>query len=111
MIYGDEPLRLHAYTYSPQITAIAQSGNLYFYALNNPVAYWDSSGENSIALTQALEMSGLVVADGPLPIGDIIYGVIVLKALLDDRIQSIDVSTYYPESKTTSTSRGGSGFS
>lgn len=59
MIYGDEPgkinqredaLGLTAYSYTPQITAIMQSGNLYVYGLNNPIMYRDSSG-NEIVLT------------------------------------------------------------
>ena len=54
MIYGDNPqkinerqdaLGLTAYTYVPQISAIMQSGNLYVYAVNNPVLYADGSGE------------------------------------------------------------------
>jgi len=46
MIYGDnpqDPLGLNAYTY-PNINAIQQSGNLYAYALNNPLLYKDPSG-------------------------------------------------------------------
>ena len=54
MIYGDNPqkinerqdaLGLTAYTYVPQISAIMQSGNLYVYCVNSPVAYRDSTGE------------------------------------------------------------------
>ncbi len=56
MIYGDEPqkwnewqgeedpLGLHAYTYKPEATAVAQTGNLYAYGLNNPILYRDSTG-------------------------------------------------------------------
>ena len=56
MIYGDEPqkwnewqgeedaLGLHAYTYKPEATAVAQAGNLYAYGLNNPILYRDSTG-------------------------------------------------------------------
>ncbi len=56
MIYGDElqkwnewqgeedPLNLHAYTYKPEATAVAQAGNLYGYAKGNPVAYIDVNG-------------------------------------------------------------------
>ena len=59
MIYGDNPqkiseredkLGLKAYTMVPQITAVAQSGNLYVYGINNPVTYVDVSGK-SITLT------------------------------------------------------------
>ena len=40
-IYGD-----HA-TNTPDITAIAQSSNLYVYCINNPVRYIDNSGRNA----------------------------------------------------------------
>ena len=54
MIYGDNPQKINerqdaqgltAYTYVPQISAIMQSGNLYVYAVNNPVLYCDPSGD------------------------------------------------------------------
>ncbi|MPM75640.1 hypothetical protein SDC9_122634 [bioreactor metagenome] len=58
MIYGDEPtkwnerkadsndrLGLNAYTYLPDMATIRQSGNLYVYALSNPVVYIDWNGE------------------------------------------------------------------
>lgn len=57
MIYGDEPrkwnelqgeedtLNLHAYTYKPEATAVAQAGNLYAYAAGNPVYWSDSTGQ------------------------------------------------------------------
>ncbi len=57
MIYGDEPqkwnewqgeedtLNLHAYTYKPEATAVAQAGNLYGYAAGNPVKWSDSTGQ------------------------------------------------------------------
>jgi len=53
MIYGDNPqkineredrLGLKSYSYAPQISAIMQSGNLYVYCVNSPVAYSDNSG-------------------------------------------------------------------
>lgn len=53
MIYGDYPVRnsnyqdplgLNTYTYVPDVTAIMQSKNLYVYCMNNPVAYFDSTG-------------------------------------------------------------------
>ena len=53
MIYGDNPqkineredkLGLKTYSYAPQISAIVQSGNLYVYGINNPVAYSDRTG-------------------------------------------------------------------
>ena len=45
MIYGDDPLKLNNYNYSPSLVAIIQSGNLYVYAMNNPVKYVDENGE------------------------------------------------------------------
>lgn len=56
MIYGDDPqkwnewrgeedvLNLHAYTYKPQATAVAQAGNLYGYCGGNPLLYVDPYG-------------------------------------------------------------------
>ena len=54
MIYGDNPqkineredaLGLKVYAYAPDRLAIAQSGNLYIYAVNNAVLYHDSTGQ------------------------------------------------------------------
>lgn len=111
MIYGDEPLQLHAYTYSPQISSITQAGNLYFYALNNPVAYRDSRGYSATATWMQVAQS-LPYWDGPYPYADAAYAIGSGIATLIDWVQSIDVS-YYPEllsGQTTSTSRSGDGF-
>jgi len=46
MLYGDnpqDPLGLNIYT--PDVTAIIQSGNLYVYCMNNPVMYVDPDGK------------------------------------------------------------------
>ena len=52
-IYGDNPqkineredkLGLKTYSYAPQITAVMQSGNLYVYGVNSPIAYVDPDG-------------------------------------------------------------------
>ena len=52
-IYGDNPqkineredkLGLKSYSYAPQITAVMQSGNLYVYGVNSPIAYVDPDG-------------------------------------------------------------------
>ena len=45
MLYGDDPLKLNNYTYAPSLAAIIQSGNLYVYAMSNPVKYADENGE------------------------------------------------------------------
>ena len=53
-IYGDNPqkineredkLGLKTYSYAPQIIAVVQSGNLYVYAVGNPVMYYDYTGD------------------------------------------------------------------
>ena len=53
MIYGDNPnkinerqdaLGLKTYTYAPSINSIMQSGNLYVYCVNNPIAFIDETG-------------------------------------------------------------------
>ena len=53
MIYGDNPqkineredkLGLKTYSYAPQITSVAQSGNVYVYCINNPILFFDNSG-------------------------------------------------------------------
>ena len=57
MIYGDNPnkineredaLGLKAYTYTPSISSIMQSGNLYVYGINNPIYYFDYLGTYSL---------------------------------------------------------------
>lgn len=74
MIYGDNPqkineredkLGLKTYSYAPQISAVVQSGNLYVYAVGNPVMYADPSG-NIVITTMTL-----MVAAGALLIGTI----------------------------------------
>lgn len=70
MIYGDNPqkindrqdrLGLTSYSYAPQISAIVQSGNLYVYAVNNPVAYVDINGEFLITTTALLVGAGALL--------------------------------------------------
>ncbi|MBQ2997189.1 MAG: hypothetical protein IJE22_08180 [Oscillibacter sp.] len=53
MIYGDDPLQLNNYNYAPSLVAIIQSGNLYAYAMNNPVKYVDENGESAIGAVLA----------------------------------------------------------
>ena len=72
MIYGDTPhkineredgLGLTMYTHVPQITAVMQSGNRYVYAINNPMAYVDPSGQ-IILIDDLAFAAGVVVIAG-----------------------------------------------
>lgn len=112
MIYGDKPLQLHAYTYSPQITAIAQAGNLYFYALNNPVAYRDPSGDTALVDTWTQNAQFLPQLDGPHPYTDAIYAIGTGIAFLIDLALANDAvnSSKSTSEQSSSTSRGGAGF-
>ena len=78
MIYGDNPqkinerqdaLDLTAYTYVPQISAIMQSGNLYVYAVNNPVLYADPSGA---VITPANVVGAVIGAGGGALLGTLV---------------------------------------
>ena len=62
-IYGDNPnqlaqredaLGLTSYTYSPQISCILQSGNLYVYCINDPINGKDEDGEFAHIIIGAL---------------------------------------------------------
>ena len=62
-IYGDNPnqlaqredaLGLTSYTYSPQVSCILQSGNLYVYCINDPINGSDPDGEYLHILAGAL---------------------------------------------------------
>ena len=44
MIYGDNPTKMNGILV-PNMAAIGQSGNLYVYAVNNPIMFRDESGE------------------------------------------------------------------
>ena len=50
MLYGDDPLKLNNYNYSPSLVAIIQSGNLYVYAMSNPVMYVNENGGQMAAI-------------------------------------------------------------
>lgn len=76
MIYGDNPqkineysdeLRLNTYSYTPQINAIMQSGNLYVYCVGNPVRYCDPSGYVTQKGTPPPDSSGYVPPKGKKP--------------------------------------------
>ena len=69
MIYGDNPnkineredaLGLKAYTYTPSIGSIMQSGNLYVYCINDPISFVDDTG---CALRWPGEIHNAVVND------------------------------------------------
>ena len=70
MIYGDNPnkineredaLGLKTYTYTPSISSIMQSGNLYVYGLNNPVYFTDINGRFVISATMAVVIAGAAI--------------------------------------------------
>ena len=109
---------LRARYYSPNIGRFTQEDpimdglNWYTYCAGNPVAYRDPSGESAYALEWGATTWGLTLADGPLPIGDAIYGIGLTVATLIDLVETYG-TTYPTESisvPSTSTSRGGGGF-
>ena len=76
MIYGDNPqkineredkLGLKTYSYAPQISAVVQSGNMYVYAVGNPVMYADPSGEVTQKGNPPPPSSGYVPPKGKKP--------------------------------------------
>lgn len=98
MIYGDNPviwnehntdkkdqLYLNYYTNRSNIVSIMQSGNLYGYALNNPLLYMGPTGESVSSYLLEWTSTGwtLTLVDGPFPVGDAIYvgGIIILNAI------------------------------
>ena len=80
MIYGDEPqkwnewqgeedpLGLHAYTYKPEATAVAQAGNLYAYCGGNPLLYKDRTGNVFVIDDAVVIIVGIVI------VGVAVYG-------------------------------------
>ena len=73
MIYGDNPqkineredkLGLKTYSYAPQISAVVQSGDLYVYAVGNPVMYADEDGEIAKLVKAAIHglIDGVIAA-------------------------------------------------
>ena len=73
MIYGDNPqkineredkLGLKTYSYAPQVSAVVQSGNLYVYAVGNPVMYADEDGEMAKLVKAAIHglIDGVIAA-------------------------------------------------
>ena len=72
-IYGDNPqkineredkLGLKTYSYAPRISAVVQSGNLYVYAVGNPVMYADEDGEMAKLVKAAIHgaINGIIAA-------------------------------------------------
>ena len=81
--------------------------NMYAYCSNNPVNYYDPKGDDAIALLAGWASSawGLAAADGPLPIGDIIYGagclvlgsVVIIEAItISDEAAAFPVDNSFP---------------
>ena len=73
MIYGDNPQKINeredkfglkTYSYAPQISAVVQSGNLYVYAVGNPVMYADEDGEMAKLVKAAIHgaINGIIAA-------------------------------------------------
>ena len=54
--------------------------NLFAYCYNDPLNYIDCYGDNPIAALATA--GGFALADGPLPIGDIIAGIVAVYALI-----------------------------
>ena len=65
MIYGDDPLKLNNYNYSPSLVAIIQSGNLYVYAMSNPTRYTDPNGEFALGAFLAGCAKAVTAVVGP----------------------------------------------
>ena len=57
-------LGLKTYSYAPQIIAVVQSGNLYVYAVGNPVMYADEDGEMAKLVKAAIHglIDGVIAA-------------------------------------------------
>ena len=69
--------------------------NLYEYVRGNPILKTDPMGESAIAVALPIA-GGAAVADGPLPIGDIIGGVILIGALVWDAVDARPVPIPIP---------------
>jgi RHS repeat-associated protein len=65
--------------------------NTYVYALNDPIRHFDPLGLNASALTRLAPIAGgFALADGPVPIGDLIGAGIILGAIIYDACQEDD---------------------
>ena len=95
MIYGDSPnkineredaLGLKAYTYTPSIGSIMQSGNLYVYCVNNPIKYADSTGNFFNTITGAIfgGIAGAITAisNGYTGENDIFWELVAINAVV-----------------------------
>lgn len=67
--------------------------NLYLFVRNNPIVYYDPYGNSAVGVCLPIA-GGCVVADGPLPIGDIIAGGILVGAEVWDACFSRRLSTF-----------------
>ena len=75
----------------PQVEATYQSCNLFSYCMANPVKYYDPEGEaGELTLTWTSGAWWLVGADGPLPVGDLIFvGGVVVAVIIDGILVNI----------------------
>jgi len=70
--------------------------NMYAYTQNNPVMFVDPSGEFADIIPWLLKLAGgFAIADGPLPIGDIISVVLLVTVAIIMITESTDMTSVY----------------
>jgi len=120
MVYGDnpvkwnerrsdekDPLGLNSYTYKADRAAIIQSGNLYAYALSNPLVYIDPSGKVAI-LPAAIRLLERVNADRLFEYVDDVAKIVleVLGIYVADAAIDALTGVYYNSYSNPASSRG-----